>query len=59
MTMVVNSGDIIYNYLTDDSDEEKPMMNFHNKKTKQIVSAVIIAILVLAMVVPTLMYLVS
>lgn len=35
------------------------MMNFHNKKTKQIVSAVIIVILVLAMVVPTLMYLVS
>ena len=58
-TMVVNSGDIIYNYLTDDYDEERTMMNFHNKKTKQIVSAVIIAILVLAMVVPTLMYLVS
>jgi hypothetical protein len=35
------------------------MMNFHNKKTKQIISAVIIAILVLAMVVPTLFYLVS
>ncbi len=35
------------------------MMNFRNKKTKQTVSAVIIAILVLAMVVPTLLYLVS
>ena len=35
------------------------MMNFHNKKTKQAISAVIIAILVLAMIVPTLMYLVS
>ncbi len=35
------------------------MMNFHNKKTKQVISAVIIAILVLAMVVPTLLYLVS
>ncbi len=35
------------------------MMNFHKKKTKQAVSAVIIAILVLAMLVPTLMYLVS
>ncbi len=35
------------------------MMNFHNKKTKQAISAVIIAILVLAMIVPTLIYLVS
>ncbi len=35
------------------------MMNFHNRKTKQIISAVIIGILVLAMVVPTLIYLVS
>lgn len=35
------------------------MMNFRNKKTKQVVSAVIILILVLAMVVPTLLYLVS
>lgn len=35
------------------------MMNFHNKKTKQVVSAIIILILVLAMVVPTLVYLVS
>ena len=34
-------------------------MNFRNKKTKQAVSAVIIIILVLAMVVPTLIYLVS
>lgn len=35
------------------------MMNFRNKKTKQVVSAVIIVILVLAMIVPTLIYLVS
>lgn len=35
------------------------MMNFHNKKTKQVVSAIIILILVLAMLVPTLVYLVS
>lgn len=35
------------------------MMNFHNKKTKKIISAVIILILVLAMVVPTLIYFVS
>lgn len=34
-------------------------MNFRNKKTKQAVSAVIIIILVLAMVVPTLLYIVS
>ena len=39
--------------------EETAMMNFHNKKTKQVVSAIIIAILVLAMIIPTLMYLVS
>ena len=35
------------------------MMNLHNKKSKQVISAVIIAILVLAMVVPTLIALVS
>ena len=35
------------------------MMNFRNKKTEQAVSAVIIIILVLAMVVPTLLYIVS
>lgn len=34
------------------------MINFHNKKTKRIVSSVIIVILVLAMVIPTLAYLV-
>jgi len=33
------------------------MFNMHNKKTKQRISAVIIAILVLAMVIPTLSYL--
>lgn len=32
------------------------MINFHNQKTKRIVSGVIIAILVLAMVVPMLLY---
>ena len=35
------------------------MINFQKKKTKQIISAVIIAILVLAMIVPSLIYLVS
>ncbi len=35
------------------------MMNFRNKKTKQIVSAVIILILVIAMIVPTIFALVS
>lgn len=34
-------------------------MNFYNKKTKKIISAVIILILVLAMVIPTLVYFVS
>lgn len=33
------------------------MINMHNKKTKQRISAVIIVILVLAMVLPTLTYL--
>lgn len=33
------------------------MFNFHNKKTQRVVSAIIIAILVLAMIVPTLVYL--
>ena len=32
------------------------MINMHNKKTKQRISAVIIVILVLAMVLPTLTY---
>lgn len=35
------------------------MFNFHNRKTKQTISAIIIIILVLAMVVPTLVYFVS
>ena len=35
------------------------MMNFNNSKTKRIISAIIIALLVLAMVVPTLIALVS
>lgn len=34
------------------------MMNLHNKKTKRIVSGVIVIILVLAMVIPTLAYLI-
>lgn len=34
------------------------MMNFHNKKTKRIVSAIIVIVIVLAMVIPTLAYLV-
>ncbi len=33
------------------------MMNLHNKKTKRIVSGVVVIILVLAMVIPTLAYL--
>ncbi len=32
------------------------MMNFHNKKSRQIVAIVIIAVLVIAMVVPTMAY---
>ncbi len=34
------------------------MLNFHNRKTKKIISAVIIAFLILAMVIPTLAYLI-
>mgnify|MGYP001096099605 FL=1 len=34
------------------------MMNFHNKKTKRIVSAVIVILIVLAMIIPTLAYLI-
>lgn len=34
------------------------MMNFNNKKTKRIISAVIVILLVLAMVIPTLAYLI-
>lgn len=33
-------------------------MNFHNKKTKRIVSAVIVILIVLAMIIPTLAYLI-
>ena len=33
-----------------------PMMNFHNKKSKQIVAIIIIVVLVIAMVVPTVAY---
>lgn len=34
------------------------MMNFHNKKTKRIVSAVVVILIVLAMIIPTLAYLI-
>ena len=35
------------------------MFNFHNKKTKRVVSSVIIVILVLSLLIPTLAYLVA
>lgn len=35
------------------------MFNFHKRKTRKIVSAVIIIILVLAMILPTLAYIVA
>ena len=35
------------------------MFNFHNKKTKRVFSSVIIIFLVLAMIIPTLAYLVG
>ncbi len=35
------------------------MFNMHNNKTKRIISSVIIALLVLAMIIPTLAYLIS
>lgn len=34
------------------------MMNFHNKKTKRIISGVIVVLIVLAMIIPTLAYLI-
>ena len=34
------------------------MMNLHNKKTKRVVSAIIVIVIVLAMVIPTLAYLI-
>lgn len=34
------------------------MMNFHNKKTKMVISAVIVLLIVLAMIIPTLAYLI-
>ncbi len=64
MTMVVKIGDIIYNiplkvqvnsrYL-----EGAESMNFYNKKSRKIMSSIIIIILVLAMIVPTLAYLIQ
>jgi len=35
------------------------MFNMHNNKTKRIISSVIIVVLVIAMVIPTLAYLIS
>ena len=35
------------------------MFNFHNKKTKRIISAIIVILLVLAMVIPTLISVVA
>lgn len=35
------------------------MFNFHKRKTQKIVSAVIIIILILAMIIPTLAYIVA
>ncbi len=35
------------------------MFNFHNKKTKRVFSSIIIVFLVLAMIIPTLAYLVG
>ena len=37
----------------------KSMFNMYNKKTRRIVSSVIIAILIIAMIVPTLSYLIG
>ena len=34
------------------------MMKFHNKKTKRVISAVIVLLIVLAMIIPTLAYLI-
>lgn len=34
------------------------MMNFHNKKAKRVISAVIVLLIVLAMIIPTLAYLI-
>jgi hypothetical protein len=35
------------------------MFNLHNKKTKRIVSSIIVIIIVLAMIIPTLTYFIS
>lgn len=58
-TMVVKSGEIIYNIPLIICKVVSGMFNFNNKKTKQTVSAIIILILVIAMIVPTLVYLIS
>lgn len=58
-TIVVKSGEIIYNIPLIIIRVGGNMFNFHNKKTKQTISAVIIIILVLAMVIPTLVYLIA
>lgn len=64
MTMVVKIGDIIYNIplkvqINKQYPEGVRFMNFYNKKSRKIMSSIIIIILVLAMVVPTLAYLVQ
>ena len=45
----------IYNILSVDWGDK--MFNFHNKKIQRVISAVIIIIVILAMLVPTLTYL--
>ncbi|MCI9142298.1 MAG: hypothetical protein HFH87_06700 [Lachnospiraceae bacterium] len=44
--------------MTEDSEQESAMFNMNNKKTRQKVSAVIVILLVLAMLIPTLSYLI-
>ena len=45
----------IYNILSVDWGDK--MFNFHNKKSQRIISTIIILIVILAMIVPTLTYL--
>lgn len=64
MTMVVKIGDIIYNIplkvqVYSQYSEGAESMNFYNKKSRKIMSSIIIIILVLAMVIPTLAYLIQ
>ena len=60
ITTVVKIGDIIYNSPLDINRwQEVYPMNFYNKKSKKIMSSIIIIILVLAMIVPTVAYLIQ